>query len=229
MNRFAVIDATWPPARFETLGPVTLRHGAGGGKRVSAASAPDDVAEADLDAALGRTDLFQIQGAQPRLDSLLDARGFRIVDPVVILEGDAAVVAGPGPDKVSAFEVWPPLAIQREIWAAGGIGAPRLAIMDRAQGPKLSLLGRVRNQPAGTAFVAMHGTTAMVHAVEVLARHRGLGCARNMMRGAAQWAVRQGATRFAALTLRENAPAIALYASLGMVAVEHYHYRLRPS
>ena len=33
----AVAEATWPPAATQTLGPVTLRDGKGGGKRVSAA------------------------------------------------------------------------------------------------------------------------------------------------------------------------------------------------
>jgi ribosomal protein S18 acetylase RimI-like enzyme len=46
-----VMEATWPPARRWALGPVTLRDGAGGGKRVSAASVEGAFTEADLDAA----------------------------------------------------------------------------------------------------------------------------------------------------------------------------------
>ena len=232
MNLFETIDATWPAAAFSSRGAVILRDGQGGGKRVSAASAPDDVSETDLDTSITAMfdqgdALFQVQGDQPRFDALLDVRRFQIVDPVVILAGDINTVAGNGPPKVSAFTVWPSLAIQHEIWASGGIGPARLAIMDRARGPKTTLIGRVENQPGGAAFVAIHNQTAMIHAVEVLPRHRRKGCAGNMLRAAAVWARNQGATQFATLTVRENAPARALFASLGLSAVGQYHYRLK--
>ncbi len=230
MSLFDAIDATWPTAAFTHCGAVTLRDGQDGGKRVSAASAPDDVPEADIDAALNQaTTLFQVQGDQPRFDALLDARGFQIVDPVVILAGDIDTAAGDGPPKVSAFTVWPSLAIQHEIWARGGIGLARLAIMDRVQGPKTSLIGRVDNQPGGSAFVAIHNQTAMIHAVEVLPRHRRKHCAANMMRAAAMWARDHGAKQIATLTVRENAPACALFTSLGLSPVGQYHYRLKPN
>ena len=38
MDAFAVLAATWPPAEAMRLGPWTLRRGAGGGSRVSAAT-----------------------------------------------------------------------------------------------------------------------------------------------------------------------------------------------
>ncbi len=230
MSLFDTIDATWPAATITQAGAVTLRDGQGGGKRVSAASAPDDVPEADLDKAIAQgAALFQVQGYQPRLDGLLAARGFDILDPVVILEGDIDEVAGSGPPKVSAFTVWPSLAIQHEIWISGDIGPQRRAIMDRVQSPKTSLIGRVDNQPGGAAFVAVHAQTAMIHAVEVLPHHRRKHCAENMVRAAAVWGRAQGATRFAALTLRDNAPARALFASLAIRPVGHYHYRSHSS
>lgn len=230
MSLFDAIDATWPAAAITQCGAVLLRDGQGGGKRVSAASAPDDAPEADIDAAIAQgATLFQVQGDQPRLDDLLAARGFETLDPVVILEGDINPVAADGPPKVSAFSVWPSLAIQHEIWATGGIGPARRAIMDRAKGPKTTLIGRVDNQPGGAAFVALHNQTAMIHAVEVLPNHRRKHCAENMLRGAAVWARDHGAARFATMTLRENAPALTLFASLAMHPVGHYHYRLQQS
>jgi N-acetylglutamate synthase len=43
-----VLEATWPPAARHRAGPWVLRDGAGGGKRVSAATAEGPVTAADL-------------------------------------------------------------------------------------------------------------------------------------------------------------------------------------
>ena len=43
------------------------------------------------------------------------------------------------------------------------------------------------------------------------------------------WARRHGAHTFAILTTRDNAAAQGVYASLGMVPVEQYHYRQDPN
>lgn len=63
----SVLAATWPPVATRTLGPWTLRDGAGGGKRVSAASACRDVTEREIDMAeramddAGQQALFRIR------------------------------------------------------------------------------------------------------------------------------------------------------------------------
>ncbi|WP_108257566.1 hypothetical protein [Mangrovicoccus ximenensis] len=69
--------------------------------------------------------------------------------------------------RLSTFAHWPPLAIQEEIWALGGIGRDRLAVMARAAGPHVSLMARDGDTPAGTAFAAVHGDVAMIHAIEI--------------------------------------------------------------
>ena len=45
---FDAVDATWPAARQFEYGPWVIRRGAGGGKRVSAATALGQVSEADI-------------------------------------------------------------------------------------------------------------------------------------------------------------------------------------
>ncbi len=229
MTYAEVIDHTWPPARRQRISGIVTRDGQGGGKRVSAATAPDTIDAGDLEAVIAGhgLDLFQVLEGQDRLDRLLAGLGFTVLDPVIIFAGPCPQVAGDGPAKVSAFSVWPRLAIQEEIWQQGGIGPARWAVMDRVTGPKTSLLARTQNQPSGAAFVALHDRIAMIHAVEVLPRHRRQGCAVNMMRAAATWGQQQGATEIAALTLRTNLPAQRLFASLGMRAVGQYHYRYR--
>lgn len=232
---FAVIDGTWPAARLESCGPFTLRVGQGGGNRVSAATldAPygtDDLAGAeDAMRSLGQRPLFMIRPQDKELDTALQARGYAVRDGVRIYTCPVARLCDLPLPRVTVFTIWRPLAIMREIWATGGTGPQRLAIMERATGPKTGLLARYNEKPGGTGFVAMHQGTAMLHALEILPPQRQQGLGGWMMRGAALWAAEQGARTMSVICTAENSGANALYASLGMDAVGHYHYRYIPS
>lgn len=223
-----VMEATWPPVSSRSIGPFTLRDGAGGGKRVSAASCERDFTDADLDAAeAAMTEpLFLIREADTALDAALDYRGWRVVDPVVAYAAPVAKLTAELP-RLTAFAHWPPLEIARSIWAEGGIGPARIAVMDRVTGPKAALLGRIDDRSAGVAFVACHGAEAMVHALEVRDSHRRQGLGRNLLHAAANWAADQGATRLSLVVTRQNTAARALYARLGMGVVGQYHYRMK--
>jgi GNAT superfamily N-acetyltransferase len=230
---FAALEATWPAAGTQALGPWLLRRGAGGGKRVSAATADGPVTAAQIAAAeaamraMGQAPLFMVRGDQPALDSALDAAGHAVVDPVLLLAGPAAAVAACCPDGPATFTVWPPLAAMREIWAAAGIGPARLAVMDRVAGPKTAILARQRDQIAGAAFVALCDDIAMLHALEVVPALRREGVGRNILGRAAEWAQDRGARWFALATTRENLPAQALCAGVGLHSVDKYHYRMK--
>ncbi|MHC0052156.1 GNAT family N-acetyltransferase [Actibacterium sp. D379-3] len=230
---YDVAEATWPAASATRTGPWMIRDGQGGGKRVSAATAEAPVTAADLPQAeaamdaLGQVPLFMIRAGDAALDALLDAAGYVIVDPVVIYAAPVADLATPRPPPVTAFTIWKPLRIMEELWAEGGIGPARLAVMGRVQGPKTAVLGRVNDRVAGTAFLAIHEKTAMLHALEVTQTQRRQGTAVNMMREAAFWAQSHGAETLAVLVTKANAPARALYASLGMQDVGYYHYRIK--
>jgi ribosomal protein S18 acetylase RimI-like enzyme len=223
-----VMEATWPPATRQSVGPFTLRDGAGGGKRVSAASCDGPFTTADLDAVEAAMDqpLMLIRAGEEELDAALDARGWRIVDPVVAYAAPVAALAADLPG-LTAFPHWPPLEIARSIWAEGGIGPARLAVMERVRGPKTALLGRIDDRPAGVVFVACHGPEAMLHALEVRAAYRRQGLAGNLVVAAANWAAEAGATRLSLVVTRQNAAARALYARLGFEVVGEYHYRMK--
>lgn len=230
---YAVTEATWPPARRERLGPVTIREGEGGGKRVSAATVAGEVRQGDLDRAedamraLGQGPLFQVREGDEALDATLAARGYRTVDAVNLQVAPVCALTVNRPPRVTTFAVWEPLEIMREIWAEGGIGPARVAVMERAQGPKTGLLGRLKDQPAAAGFVALHEDIAMVHALEVRARHRRAGMGRLMMLQAALWAEAQGARHLAVICTRGNEGANALYAAMGFACVGTYHYRVK--
>ena len=225
------LAATWPQAAPQSVGPFAVPSPDPGGNRVSAARLADprgdsaDIAGAEaVMAAQGRQALFQVLDTQPQLNAALEAHGYIARDATDILarptKGLAAV-----PPPVTAFDIWPPLAIQREIWAAAGLHPARLAVMERVQGPKTSLLGRIKDKPAAAAFAALWRDVAMVHALEVAPAYRRLGLARHMMAAAAHWAEGSGATQIALLVTQDNTSAQAFYSSLGFQAIGRYHYR----
>jgi GNAT superfamily N-acetyltransferase len=229
-----VIAASWPPVSATPIGPFTVPMGAGGGNRVSAIRLTDpaatDAEEAAIDAALavqaagGQAPLVMVLDHQSGLEAKLAARGFGQRDATRVLIARCADIAAV-PPPVTCFTPWPPLAIQEEIWAAGGIGPDRITIMERAADPKTSLFGRIEDKPAGSAFIAAVDDVAILHALEVLPEFRRKGLGATMVRTAAEWARTQGATRIAVLVTQANTGAQALYASLGFEPVGLYHYR----
>lgn len=228
-----VVDATWPAARYVENGPFTLRLGQGGGQRVSAASANGPARAAEISAAesamraMGQKQLFMIAGKDKALDDRLAALGYRVKDPVSMFAAPAKMLAMHEQKGLVASRAVAPLAVMKTLWGQGGIGPGRLAVMARARGAKTYLLGRVGESPAGVAYVAMHGQTAMLHALEVApaARRKGLGQA--LSAAAAAWAVEQGAETFSLIAVTANAAACGLYRHLGMVKVGNYHYRIK--
>lgn len=232
---FQAIDATWPAAEMRQAGIWTLRRGEGGGQRVSAASTTAKASAQDVEHAaqhmrdMGQRPLFMVQGDQPELDHLLAGLGYRHKDPVDLLMMRCADGAAYDQGKLQVIFAQEPLAIQAEIWVAGGIDQPRLNVMRRVTGPKTCLLGRYDNHPVAAGFLACHRDIAMVHAVEVLPSARRLGVAEAMMRGAAWWALQKGAVRFSCLATSENTPAQRLYRKMGMETVTRYHYRVLDS
>jgi GNAT superfamily N-acetyltransferase len=227
----AALAATWPPRSVLRRGPWRLCDGAGGGKRVSAATAVDAVGPSDLPALAawaaerGERPLVRVRAGEAALDALLAGRGFARVDPTLIYLAPLAALADP-PPPVTAFAHWPPLAITAALWDAGGIGPERRAVMARAGGPKAAVLGRTDDAPAGAAFVALAGDIAMLHALWVAPRFRRRGTARNILKAAAVWAQDRGAAWFALAVLERNGAARALCASLKMESVGHWHYRM---
>jgi GNAT superfamily N-acetyltransferase len=230
----AALQACWPAAETRRMGPWTIRRGEDGGSRTEAASLEAPVEEgvaaiAEAEAAMrvwGKRPLFVVRDGEEALDAALAAKGYGVPDRNLILAAPSAELAAPG--GLSAIPCEAPLAAMEEIWAAGGIGKAKLAVMARTPEPRTSFLGRLDDRAAGAAFVAVSGGIAMLSAVEVAPFARRRGLAQAMVRAAAAWAAAQGAETFALAVRRENAPAIALYARLGMAEAGRYHYRQAP-
>lgn len=233
---YRAIEATWPPREAIDAGPWVLRDGAGGGQRVSAATQRGAIdPDIDLPAAeqamrlMGQAPLFMIRQGDQVLDGHLAARGYAIKDPVNLYLCPIALLTDRQVPPVTAFAIWEPLEIMRELWAKAGIGPARLQVMERAKGPKTALFGRTRDKPAAVGFCALDGDIAMLHALEVAAPFRRMGLAGWMTRAAALWAEDWGAAWMALLCTQANTGANALYAGLGMRIVGQYHYRTAPT
>jgi len=231
---YDVVAATWPAADTQQIGPVTVRNGLGGGSRVSAATTDSTLTDAQMTAAqdamraLGQKPTFMIRDRDAALDAQLDALGYTAQDWSTIYACKIDVLCTDRPPHVSTFVVWPALTVQRDIWAAGGVGPERVAVMERCKTTKTTVLGRADDTAAGTLYTAIDGDIAMVHAGEALQTHRRKGLGKHMMAAAAFWAKDQGARYMTLITTKANSAANPLYTSLGMDVVGHYHYRQLP-
>jgi ribosomal protein S18 acetylase RimI-like enzyme len=230
MELFAALLATWPAAEVRRLEPWTLRRGAGGGNRTSAATLDGPLADPAVAAAAmrgwGQRPLFLVRPGEGALDAVLSRGGYRLHDASVVMAAPAGALAEP-PGEAAIFCEAPPARLA-ELWAAAGIGPARQAVAERAPWPKVWLLGRLGDRAAGAGFVALHGTVAMLSALVVApeARRQGLGA--RLTRAAAAWAAAEGAATLGLAVTRANAAARALYAGLGMAEAATYHYRIAP-
>lgn len=231
----AAFEETWPAAEYADAGGFRVGRGLGAGGRVGSARPAGPWSAADIPAAeaihrgWGQRPIFRVPDGDRALIAALEESGFRHEAPTAIMAAPVALLTDLSPPPVTAFAVWPPLAIQREIWSAGGIGAARQAVMARAPHPKAALLGRMDDRAAGAGFVALHGPVAMVHGIEVVPDFRRRGMAGWLMRQAGFWAAERGAERIGLAVSRANAGARATYDRLGFVEVAGYGYYARES
>lgn len=228
-------EETWPAAEYADAGGFRVGRGLGAGGRVSSASvigtwAPEDIAAAEaIHRDWNQQPMFRVPDSDGALIAALAAAGYRRDTPTAIMQAPVASLTGQPIPPLTTFAVWPPLAIQRDIWSSGSINPARQAVMERVAGPKTAILGRMDDRASGAAFAAIGGEAAMVHAVEVLPQFRRRGLAGWMMRQAAAWAADHGATRIGLAVSRANAGARAVYDRLGFVEVAGYAYYARPS
>ena len=227
----AAFEARWPAAEYAQAGPFRIGRGLGGGKRVGSARAvAPDWHEADIDAAVriqqawDQPPVFRVARTEDALAEALLERGFHDHTPTLMLTAPITALTDLAVPPVTSFALWPPLAIQRDLWAEQGIGPARLAVMERVRVPKAALLGRIRDRAAAVAFVAATKGIAVLHALEVLPAMRRQGLAGWTLREAAFWGQTQGAARMLLAVTAENAGAIALYRGLGFSQIAGYRY-----
>lgn len=223
-------EATWPAAEHADAGGFRCGRAPGAGGRVNSAVALGPWTAADIDTASDifrgwdQPPVFRVADDAGDLRVALEERGFARGNPTAIMTCPVAALTDQPIPPIMALPVWPPLAIQRDIWAAGNITPARQAVMWRVPDPCAAILGRINDRAAGAGFVAIHADVAMVHAVEVLADWRRMGLAGWMMRQAGFWAAEHGAERMGLAVSRANRGAVALYESIGFREMAGYAY-----
>lgn len=229
---FEAIDVTWPAEKFLEIPKWRLRRSANGGKRVSAATAigPTDFSDIKLAenkmAQWHQDKLFMIKKNEIILDEALSESGYRAIDPTNIWSISSKTLSIEKTPPVTAFTIFPPLAIQRELWRANNISSSRIEIMDRVKTHKTTIFGRINARPAASAFVAVSNKVAMVHALVVDQKCRRQGMGKFVMQKVGSWAYQMGADSVVALCTEKNYSANILYKGLGMQVISKYHYRL---
>lgn len=234
MDLLEALEATWPPAEVARFGGLVAGRGAGGGGRLSSIRQVGHWDAADLDAALaqqkawGEAPLIRVLDGQERLAAAARALGMATRQPTAILSAPIDELASVPVPPVTAFALWPPLAVQRAMWSAHGITPARQAAMARVAGPHVALLGRTEDRAAGTGFCAVQGPVAGLHALLVEPALRGGGLGEWMLRRAAIWAQQQGARVMMLAVTRQNAPALRLYNRIGFRETAGYAYFFAP-
>lgn len=227
-------EETWPAAEYANVGGFRVGRGLGAGGRVSSARAVANWQFSDIDAVISicrqwsQPALFRVTDDDQPLIESLNAAGFAESNPTLILEAPVSLLTAASPPPISTFELWPPMAIQREIWAEGKIGRARQAVIDRVKVPRRAILGRSKDRAAGAAFAAVSHGIVMVHCIEVKPAFRRQLVAERMLQTAAHWGQSCGANRVALAVSQANQPAVALYDKLGLKTSARYGYYMRP-
>jgi N-acetylglutamate synthase len=229
-----------PAARTGFDGPFLLRAFLGGTGRANAVSALNPAPDPALEARIPRIEATYARlGLPPRFRSTpLDPPGL-----VPALErrgyaGDEGSLVMAGPLAFSAVEQEARVALLPEpdadwlsVIATAGYQTPaRRQEKQQAPGmmlhPATWLLLSLEGRPAATAQVAVEGALAGFFDVAVHPDFRRRGLGRRVLAAGAAWAAARGAETAWLQVSASNAPAIALYETLGLREIYQYRYFL---
>lgn len=231
-----LVAAAWPAPYAQDIGGWVLRHADGVTKRANSVLPLAD--PADVDDAIARAEGFYTERGLPtvfslseqarpsRLDGLLEARGYGLVDPTLAMVadlsgsgttvgiGDVVMEGAPTPEWL---ERW---------WAVDGRYADRLPMAARI----------LTGVPAGYASLedvavgrgVPQGEWLGIYAMAVAPEARRRGLARRVLRALMAWGRERGCTRAYLVVVERNEAARALYESEGFEPAGGYHYRVRP-
>lgn len=237
-------DRGWPALEREPLQGWTLRASAGVTNRANSvltAGRVQDVAAAVVEAerwyeARSVPPVFQTSPASPgALAEVLASRGYREHSATDILVADRAAVAAGRADAALEtgvrVEDMPSAAWLDTWWSVDGRGGPAEREVARrilTGGPALYASHGDPSAPDAVARLALVGEWGGLYAVATRPEARRRGLARDLATALAHASSAHGVTALWLQVVAENAPAHALYASLGFRRASGYSYWSRP-
>ncbi len=233
--------ACWPDLGHERLDGWLLRFAAGHTKRANSVNVlhgDEQGLERRIEEAerrycgAGLRPVFRLTPlAESRLDAALAERGYGLVEPSLVKTAamdqvaavDPAVVLAEGPD-----DSW----LDGYAAASGLEAATRdalRAMLERIDGRPVYAMSSDEEGPLGFAMAVTHRGRVGFFDVLTLPRARRRGVARRIMQSLIAWSREEAGARSMWIQVVEaNAPARALYRSMGFATFYAYHYRVAP-
>ena len=233
----AVADRAWPPGQVHELdGWQMLVTGPGIGRRVNCVAPlaagvmplEDKVAAAEaFYQERGLAPIFKLTRAAqpPGLEEFLEARGYRVDAPVVIMTRALEPEMWPGDLPAAPTPDW--LAANAAVPSHYG-AAPEafLALIGRIRPPKGFAAVQAEDGVAAVGMAVADGEWVGLFEIGTIPACRRRGLARQVVERLLAWGAARGAERAHLQVMEANTAARALYAGLGFTEAYRYWYRV---
>jgi len=230
----------WPAPHEQRIGGWLLRMAGGYTKRANSATLLDGGAP-DLDQDIARCEAYYRAAGLPPIfrlpsytvgaaDDLLVARGYRLVEPVLVLglALAAAPTDGIAPADSLELDEWLDIYSRLQGSTADGRTAHR-RILETISLPALYAVTTERDAPVACALGVLDGSHFGLFDVVTDPARRNRGFGRRLIAGMLGWARTRGATLAYLQVSEHNAPALRLYDKLGFTQLYRYWYRVAPT
>ncbi|MFI6455179.1 GNAT family N-acetyltransferase [Streptosporangium amethystogenes] len=234
-----LVDQAWPAIHRVNAGGWILRAADGVTKRANSVlplGEPGDL-EAGVEVAekfyadRGLPCVFSVGGgATPGLDALLHARGYRVVDPTLVMTASLAPEApgngvGASWEEVDLAEA-PSQAWLDTWWSVDGrFGGDGLTTAARILTAVPATYASLGEEAVGRGVV--QGEWFGIYSMAVVPHARRKGHGRKVLRALLTHAREQGTQRAYLVVVESNTVARTLYERHGFTVAGRYHYRVR--
>jgi len=233
-----LVDQAWPTIHRVEVGGWILRAADGVTKRANSVLPLGE--REDQEAAVEAAEKFYADrglpcvfsmgaGATPGLDALLETRGYRVVDPTLIMTADLGEAPAEGVDApregVELAEA-PSRAWLDAWWSVDGrLGGEELATATRILNGVPATYAALGEEAVGRGVV--QGEWFGIYAMAVLPHARRRGHGRKVLSALLSHARKQGTQRAYLVVVESNTAARTLYERQGFTVSGRYHYRTR--